>query len=152
MRILALDVGDKRIGVAISDATCTIAQPLTTLKKAKSSKKTQKDDNFLSEVAEIIKKYEVKEVIVGLPYNLDGSLSKKAREILEFKDRLEAKSDVDIKTYDERYSSKIAESLMIDQDVSRKKRKTRIDRLAAQIILQDYLNYKNNSPQQGENL
>ncbi len=135
MRIMALDVGEKRVGVAISDKTRVIAQNLMTL-----NRKNLKDD--LKTLKNIVEEKEVHLIVVGLPLNMNGTLGKKAEEILKFKDLIERKIGIDVETYDERLSSKEAEAILIKADISRKKRKGKIDKIAAQIILQNYLNSK----------
>jgi len=135
MRIMALDVGEKRVGVAISDKTRVIAQNLMTL-----NRKNLKDD--LKTLKNIVEEKKVHLIVVGLPLNMNGTLGKKAEEILKFKDLIERRIGIDVETYDERLSSKEAEAILIKADISRKKRKGKIDKIAAQIILQNYLNSK----------
>ena len=132
---MALDVGEKRVGVAISDKTRVIAQNLMTL-----NRKNLKDD--LKTLKNIVEEKKVHLIVVGLPLNMNGTLGKKAEEILKFKDLIERKIGIDVETYDERLSSKEAEAILIKADISRKKRKEKIDKIAAQIILQSYLNSK----------
>lgn len=132
MRIMGLDIGHKRIGVAMSDVTELIAQNLITLKR--------KDLSYdLKILKDLIEKKQVGLIIVGLPLNMNGSVSKKAHEILEFIEILKHKFELPIETYDERLSSKEAESILIKGDVSRRKRKDKIDKIAAQLVLQNYL-------------
>lgn len=133
---MGLDIGDKRIGIAISDKTRTIAQNLMVLKR----KDLEADIQILKD---IIKDKEVSLIVVGLPLNMDGTLSKKALEILKFIEILKENIEIPIQTYDERLTSKEAESILIEGGVSRKKRKDKIDKIAAQIILQNYLDNKN---------
>ena len=132
---MALDVGEKRIGVAISDKTGVIAQNLMTL-----NRKNLKDD--LRVLKDIVKEKKVHLIVVGLPLNMNGTLGKKAEEMLKFKDLIKKRIGIDVETYDERLSSKEAEDILIKADISRKKRKEKIDKIAAQIILQSYLNSK----------
>lgn len=132
MRILGIDYGERRIGLAISDESATIATPLSTIEYSKI-------DAVVNSLNKIIEEYPVKEVVVGLPLNLkggSGSFTKKAAEFAEF---LKEKLDIPVKLYDERLTSKTAERYLIDAGISRKKRKKLTDKLAAQIILQDYL-------------
>lgn len=132
MRVLGLDVGDKRIGIAVSDKSRELALNLMTLKR-----KNIKQD--LKILRDIIKEKEVNLIVIGLPLNMNGSLSRKAEDILKFKDRLNKKINIEITTFDERLTSKQAESVLIKADISRKKRKEKIDKIAAQLILQGFL-------------
>lgn len=132
MRVLALDVGEKNIGVAISDELGWTAQGLPNLKC-----KTKDED--IAAIVELAKAKKVSEIVVGMPINLDGSLGKKAKEVAGFVEDLKKELNLPIKVWDERLSSKEAERVMLEADLSRKKRKAKIDRLAAQLILQNYL-------------
>ena len=132
MRILALDLGEKNIGLAISDELGWTAQGLPTLRR-------QSDAQAVREIAQLAKERQVCEIVVGMPINLDGSLGKKAREVADFIEDLKKKSDAPIKVWDERFSTMQAERVLLEADLSRKRRKKKIDRLAAQIILQNYL-------------
>ena len=133
MRILALDVGSRRIGLAISDALGITAQGLPTLDR-------MKDKDVVESLRKIIQEQDVGEVVVGLPLNMDGSHGPKARETASFAECLKTELGVAVKLWDERMSTQEVERLMIEGDVSRGKRRKRIDKLAAQVILQSYLN------------
>lgn len=135
MRILALDVGEKNIGLAISDKLGLIAQGLPTLKH-------QTKDEDISAIANILKDHHITEVIVGIPVNLDGSLGKKAQEVAVFLEDLKKKITLPIKVWDERFTSVQAEKVLLEAGLSRKKRKGKIDQLAARLILQNYLDAK----------
>lgn len=132
MRIISLDYGTKRIGLAISDPTQFLAQPLKVI---------QRNDlvTDISEICLIIKNNNVEKVVVGLPLKLDGTMGEIAQEITKFVEELTKVCPVPIVLWKEWYSTKEAERVMIDFDVSRAKRKKNIDRLAATIILQGYL-------------
>ena len=132
MPILGLDIGNKRIGIAISDKTGLIAQGLMTLERSNI-------EHDLRVIEDIIKSRDIDLIVIGLPLNMNGTLSKEANKILEFKKVLSSKTNLKIITYDERLSSKEAEDLLIRANISRKKRKPQIDKIAAQIILQKYL-------------
>ncbi|QGT98905.1 Putative pre-16S rRNA nuclease YqgF [Candidatus Syntrophocurvum alkaliphilum] len=136
MRIIGLDVGDKRIGIAISDPMGWTAQPHSVLTR----KNIEKD---LDEILKICKEYEVNKIIVGLPLNMNGSYGPKASEITNFSQQLEEYSKISIEYIDERLTTKSAERVLIDADISRKKRKQVIDKIAAQNILQIYLDRLN---------
>lgn len=138
MRILALDVGEKNIGLAISDKLGYTAQGLPNLRR-------QAQDEDIFKIIEIAKANEVTEIVVGMPLNLDGSLGSKAKEVTQFLEQLQNKVDLPVKTWDERLTTVQAEKVLLAQDTSRKKRKIKIDRLAAQLILQGYLDAKSES-------
>ena len=131
-RILCLDVGDKNIGLAISDALGLTAQGLDTLRR----EDIEKD---IKRITELIKEYNISELLVGLPIQMNGSSGARAEVTLKFIEVLKAATKINIKTQDERFSSKEAERVLLKNDVSRKKRKLVLDKLAAQIILQSYL-------------
>lgn len=135
MRILALDVGEKNIGLAISDKLGLIAQGLPTLRH-------QTKDEDISAIANILKVHHITEVVVGIPINLDGSLGKKAQEVAVFLEDLKKKITLPIKVWDERFTSVQAEKVLLEAGLSRKKRKKKIDQLAARLILQNYLDAK----------
>ncbi len=132
MRILGLDVGTKRIGVAMSDELLLTAQGMKTLER-----RTLQSD--LNEIKEMIKMNDVVEAVVGLPLNMDGSYSAKTKEVVEFMDSLLKVVSVPVKTWDERLTTVQAERVLLEADMSRAKRKRLTDKLAAQIILQGYL-------------
>ncbi len=132
MRILALDVGSVRIGVAVSDGLLLTAQGLETIRR-----KGATED--IEAIRAVIKEYDVKEVVVGLPISMDGTHSAKTRETLEFVDTLTKAIEVPVKTHDERLTTVQAERALLEADMSRSKRKGLRDRLAAQFILQSYL-------------
>jgi len=133
MRILGLDIGSKRIGVAVSDPLGITAQGLLTLEKGK-------DTDLIKNLRDIILKEEIKEIVVGLPLNMNGSYGPQAKSAISFADNLKDKFDMPVKLWDERMSTMEVERIMIEADVSRAKRKKKIDKLAAQVILQSYLN------------
>ncbi len=132
MRILAIDYGEKRIGLALSDPLGFTAQGLETILKISK-------ENFLEKIATLCKDRGVTEVIIGLPVNMNGTMGPKAKEIQDLLPELEAKLAVPIKTWDERLTSREAGRLMIEEGLSRDKQKQNSDRLAATILLQSYL-------------
>jgi len=136
-RVIALDLGQKRIGVAISDETETISSPLTTIPGDNTNR-------AIKSIKEIIDSRDVLRVIIGLPLNMNGSKGPKAMEALEFAENLRKKLLIDVVTFDERLTTKQGEDMLIQADVSRKKRKSIIDKIAAQIILQTYLDSEKN--------
>ena len=135
MRILGLDVGTKRIGVAMSDELLITAQGMQTLQR----RALQGD---LSEIKGMIENKCVGEGVVGLPLNMDGSYSAKTKEVVEFMDSLLKFVNVPVRTWDERLTTVQAERALLEADMSRAKRKRLTDKLAAQIILQSYLDSK----------
>lgn len=132
MRIMALDVGTKRIGVALSDPLKITAQGLETFHRTS----LEKD---LDGLWALIHKYEVCQLVVGLPKNMDGSIGFKAEEIQDFIQHLIAREAIEVIWIDERLTTVSAERVLLEADVSRAKRKQVIDKMAAVIILQSYL-------------
>jgi len=131
MRILGLDIGTKRIGVAITDELGIIAQPLETV-----------DSVNIQRIMDLIEEYKVGELVVGLPLNMDGSQGPKAKEVIALVDSIKKKLSIPVKMWDERLTTVEVERHLIGADVSRKKRKKSIDKLAAQLILRSYLDSK----------
>jgi len=138
MRILGLDLGSKTIGVAVSDGLGITAQGLEVIRR-ESGKKD------LERLGRIVEEYEVGEIVVGLPVNMDGTLGPQAERALAFAEKLGAALGVKVYTYDERLSTVLAQKTLIEADVSRAKRKKVIDKLAAQVILQGYLDKRKNT-------
>jgi putative Holliday junction resolvase len=135
MRVMGLDFGTKRIGVALSDELLLTAQGMDSLYR-----KDLKYD--LAALAKLASDNAVTEIVVGLPLSMDGSHSEKTREAADFIDALSKAVTVPVKSWDERLSSMQAERVLLEADTSRAKRKKVTDRLAAQIILQSYLDSK----------
>lgn len=131
-RILGIDVGDKRIGVAVTDPLQITAQGVMTLKR-----KTREDD--LEAFRELIAKYEIKKVVAGLPLNMDGSESSQTRKTINFCQFIKKRLKIEIIYIDERLTSSWSEKVLIEGNVSRENRKDYIDMLAAQMILQSYM-------------
>jgi putative Holliday junction resolvase len=132
MRILALDYGSKRIGVAVSDETKTIAQPLEFIS-------AEPFANFLERLKELIHEKEIDLILVGLPRNMDGSYGPAALKVQAFAGVLRTAVAVPIKTWDERLTSAQANRILIQGNVRRAKRKEKVDKMAAAILLQSYL-------------
>lgn len=131
-RILSIDYGEKRIGVAMSDPTRLIAQGVATLGN---------DERLFEKLLDIIKKEEIVRIVVGMPYSGDGSKGKKALEVEEFIKRLKEHTPIELDTWDESYSSVNAHRAFIDIGMKKKKRqqKYRVDEMAARLMLQEYL-------------
>ena len=134
MRYLGLDLGSKTLGIAISDLTGMIATILTTL-----NFKDENYDELIDKLLPIIKENNIDKIVLGYPKNMDNSIGKRAEITLEFKEKLETISGLEIVLQDERLTSVISNQVMIMADVSRKKRKKKVDGIAAQLILQSYL-------------
>ena len=135
MRILALDVGTKNIGMAVCDPLGITAQSLPTIRRKGDLEKDVKC------VTDAINEYKVETLVVGLPKNMNGTEGPSCEMAREFAKDVEAVMDVPIVFWDERMTSRIAENAMIEADLSRKKRKQKVDSLAAILILQNYLDY-----------
>lgn len=132
MRIMALDVGSKRIGVALSDPLKITAQGLQTFQRT-----TLPED--IKGLWKLIDEHEVSQLVVGLPKNMDGSIGFKAEEVQQFVADLTAERQIEVIWIDERLTTVSAERVLLEADVSRAKRKKVIDKMAAVVILQSYL-------------
>ncbi len=132
MRILALDHGTTRIGVAVSDELRWIAQPVETFKR----RGLEAD---IAHIQHLVRTYEVGTVVMGLPLRLDGTVGTAAQAVNRFVERLAQALDVPVVTWDERLTTKSAEQLLVAAEISRKKRKGVVDRVAAALLLQSYL-------------
>jgi len=129
---MGLDFGEKRIGVAISDPSGLIAQGIDVIQR----KDPERD---ILRLREIIDSYGVERIVIGMPKNMNGTLGRKAEEVQEFMELLKDEFDIPLMTWDERLSTRQAERVLIEADMSRAKRKKVIDRMAAVVILQSYL-------------
>lgn len=134
MRCLGLDLGSKTLGIAISDLTNVIASVYTTLYF-----KDENYDSLLEPLGEIIDKEKIDTLVLGLPKNMNNTLGERALITLEFKKKLEDTFNINVYMEDERLTSVISNNVLIDANVSRKKRKKKVDGMAAVIILQGYL-------------
>lgn len=135
MRILGLDFGTKTTGVAVSDPMGWTAQGLEIIRR-------QEDEHLkatLNRIAELCTEYKVEKIVLGLPKNMNNTLGERGEKTLLFKEKLEARVKLPVEMWDERLSTVAAESVLLEADMSRKKRKNVIDKLAATIILQNYL-------------
>ncbi len=137
MRAMALDVGDVRIGVALSDPLYITAQGLKTIHRVSMRVDT-------NEIMEIIREYEVETIVIGLPVALNGEDTIQTQKVREFRTKLENKTrswgfKVTFDFFDERFTTVIAEDVLIEASVSRKNRKLVVDKMAATIILQSWL-------------
>lgn len=132
MRVMGLDVGDKRIGIAVSDPLKITAQGLETLNRTNLKRE-------IEYIIQLMNKWEVTQLVVGLPKNMNGTLGPQAEKVKSFINSLLKVKDIEVIYIDERLSTVTAEKTLIAGDVSRKKRKNVVDKLAATVILQTYL-------------
>lgn len=137
MRILGLDIGQKTIGVAISDPLGFTAQGITTIRR----KKKEEDIN---EIVNLCKEYAVETIVVGLPKNMNGSIGFAGEKIMEFTELLKDSVECKIELWDERLTTVAAHRAMLEADLSRGKRKKIVDKIAATYILQGYLDRLSN--------
>jgi len=133
MRVMALDVGEKTVGIAVSDELGIVASPRETLRR---------DGTELERLTALVSGEEIGEVVVGLPISLNGTLGPSAERVLQFVEQLRARLGVPIKTWDERLTTAEAEKMLIAADTRRAKRRQVIDQVAASLILQNYLRSK----------
>ena len=134
MRCLGLDLGSKTLGISISDMTNTIASVYTTLYF-----KDENYDSFILPLSEIIDKEKIDTLVLGLPKNMNNTFGERAVITLEFKKKLEEAFALEVIMEDERLTSVISNNVLISADMSRKKRKKKVDGMAAVIILQGYV-------------
>ena len=135
MRILGIDYGEKRVGLAISSPVGFIAQGLPTIERIEGT-------DYLEELADVIKEKEVDEIVVGLPKNMNGSIGEKAEEVFVLVETLKSKFNLPVHTFDERLTTVRAHRAMTGAKMSKKGKKKRVDMIAAQFILQAYLDKK----------
>jgi putative Holliday junction resolvase len=135
LRILALDIGERRIGVALSDPGSILASPLTTIESAS-------DEAARGEIVRLAGEHEVGEIVVGIPVSMSGRWGPQAKRTAAFARELSKLTDIPVKRVDERLSSVQAERMMRESGASPSRDKGRIDALAAAIILQSYLDSK----------
>ena len=133
-RIMALDVGDKRIGIAVSDETNIISTAVDVIER-----KTLKQD--IERIKDFTKEYKIGKIVVGLPLTMKGGESIQTEKVNKFIDRLGEMINIPVISFDERLSTVQGERMLIKADISRRKRKKLIDKVAAQIILQTYLDF-----------
>ena len=135
--ILSLDYGEKRIGIAISDNECSIAFPSEVLER----KTVEKDFAYIKQ---FVNNGDVQAILIGMPYNMDGSEGEKCNIVKNFSKKLLKFININIIYWDERLSTLAQEKILISKDVSRKKRKKVIDKLAAGYFLQSFLDFLKN--------
>ncbi|MDD3821448.1 MAG: Holliday junction resolvase RuvX [Bacilli bacterium] len=137
MRYLGLDLGSKTLGVALSDVNNIIASPLKTIYFKEG------DYTFLiNELEKLVRLYKVEKIILGFPKNMDNTIGPRGEQTLLFKEEIENKLGLEVVLEDERLTTKVVDDVLIKADLSRRKRKKVVDKLAANVILQSYLNRK----------
>lgn len=134
MRYMALDVGDKRVGVAISDEMGMASLPHSVIERSS-------DAEVLQRVTDIINQYKIDVLVVGNPINLDGTAGARSKKTEQFYNYVKKRINIKSLMFDERLTTLAAQRILLDADVSRKKRKEVIDKLAAQQILYSYIEY-----------
>lgn len=139
MRIMGLDFGSKTVGVAISDALLLTAQGIEIIQRKEENKLRQ----TLARIEELILEYEVGEIVLGYPKNMNDTLGERVALTNEFKDKLERRTGLKVTLWDERLTTVAADKIMIEADIRREDRKKHVDRIAAGLILQGYLDYRN---------
>ncbi len=133
MKAMGLDIGSVTVGVALSDGLKMIASSYCVIRYE------QEDDELFQKIVDIIQKEEVDEVIVGMPYHMNGDFSLGCERTRRFEENIKKKIDIKIVEVDERMSTITAQNALLAFDVSRKKRKQVVDKVAASVILQSYL-------------
>lgn len=137
MRIMGLDFGSKTVGVAISDPLLITAQGIEIIRRKEENKLRQ----TLARIEELIVEYEVGEIVLGLPKNMNDTEGTRAELSREFKDKLERRTGLKVTMWDERLTTVEADNIMIEAGIRRENRKDYVDMIAAQLILEGYLEY-----------
>ena len=135
MCLLGIDYGSVRVGIAVSDELGMLAVPLETVENMKA----------VARILDIISEKKIQMIVMGIPRNMDGSYGLKAKEVYRFADGLMKQTTVPIKFWDERLTTQSVERMLVQADVSRRRRKEVIDKLAAQQILQNYMDSQSQS-------
>ena len=146
MRIMGLDLGSKTVGVAVSDPLLITAQGLEIIRRKEENKLRQ----TLARIEELIQEYEVTQIVLGLPKNMNDTMGERAGLSLEFKDKLERRTGLPVTMWDERLTTVAADKAMMEAGIRRENRKEYVDKIAAVLILQGYLDYRTNSGNEGE--
>ena len=135
MRIMGLDFGSKTVGVVISDSRLVIAQPLEIVRRKEANKLRQ----TLARIEELIVEYEVEELVLGLPLNMNDTEGERVLLTREFKEKLERRTGLPVVMWDERLTTVEADNAMMEAGIRRENRKEYVDKIAAALILQSYL-------------
>lgn len=146
MRIMGLDFGSKTVGVAVSDPLFITAQGVEIIRRKEENKLRQ----TLARIEELIREYEVGEIVLGLPKNMNDTLGVRAELSLEFKEKLERRTGLPVTMWDERLTTVAADRTMMEAGIRREHRKDYVDQIAASLILQGYLDYRANQAKQAE--
>ncbi len=133
MKAIGLDLGEKRIGVAVSDKSGGIARPLTTLSGE------QPTCEIIADILNLAAQHEAQKIVIGMPTRLSGEAGPAAQKAAQFARALAAETSLQVTTWDERLTTALAEKAMISANVRRQKRRQKIDKVAATLILQNYL-------------
>jgi len=135
MRILGLDYGDRRIGVALSDAFGWTAQGLEMIER-------KKEGDDIRRIEQLVREYEVESIVVGLPKNMNGTIGPRGEICMAFAEQLRQMLSMKVDLWDERLTTVAATRTLLEADVSRRKRKQVVDKMAAALLLQNYLDAK----------
>ena len=146
MRIMGLDFGSKTVGVAVSDPLFITSQGVEIIRR----KEENKLRKTLARIEELIGEYEVGEIVLGLPKNMNDTLGVRAELSLEFKEKLERRTGLPVTMWDERLTTVAADRTMMEAGIRREHRKDYVDQIAASLILQGYLDYRANQAKQAE--
>jgi putative Holliday junction resolvase len=138
MRIMGLDYGSKTVGVAVSDPLFLTAQGVEIIRRPQENHLRR----TLTRIEELVREYDVGEFVVGKPMNMDGSCGERVRLTEEFAEKLERRTGLPVTFWDERLTSVEAEALMSEAGLSREEQKAKVDQVAAQLILEDYMNHR----------
>ena len=138
MRIMGLDFGSKTVGVAISDPLFITAQGIEIIRRKDENKLRQ----TLARIEELIQEYEVEEIVLGLPKNMNDTAGPRAVITMEFKEKLERRTGLMVHTWDERITTVAADKAMMEAGIRRENRKEYVDKIAAVFILQGFLDYR----------
>ena len=139
IRIMGLDFGSKTVGVAVSDPLGITAQGIEIVRRTSENKLRK----TLARIEALVAEYQVTEFVLGLPKNMNGTIGPRAQTVMEFADALKEKIKLPIHFWDERLTTVEAHKMMIDAGMRRDKRKKNVDRIAAVLILQGFLDYRN---------
>lgn len=142
MRIMGLDLGSKTVGVAISDPLLIMAQGIEIIRRKEENKLRQ----TLARIEALIEEYGVDTIVLGLPKNMNDTLGERAQLSLEFKEKLERRTGLPVVMWDERLTTVAAEKAMMEAGIRREKRKDYVDKIAACLILQGYLDKREKEP------
>lgn len=145
MRIMGLDFGSKTVGVAISDALLLTAQGVEIIRRQEENKLRR----TLARIEELIVEYEVEEIVLGLPRNMNATEGERAVLTQEFKDKLERRTGLPVTLWDERLTTVAADKAMMEAGIRREHRKEHVDKIAAVFILQGYLDRRAMQGQEG---